>query len=275
MSNNNLASKQELASSFGRAAKSYDEAAHLQKVVGARLLDYLKTHWKGSEPNRMVDLGCGTGFFAESLVESFGPANLVCLDISEDMLTFTSQRIDKLDIDVASAFLVSDAERLGIQSSSVELIFSSLALQWADDLQRALVEAHRVLKPGGVIAYSTLLDGTLFELKEAWASVDSRKHVNSFLSLDLSVEIARLAGFTLEVSICEDVVLEYDKPIQLMRDLKSIGAHNMAQGRSKGLTGKSKIAKVSDVYEKYRRADGFVPATYRAGYFVLKKGELA
>ena len=271
MSNSNLASKQELASSFGRAAESYDEAAHLQKIVGARLLDYLKANWKSSTPSRLVDLGCGTGFFAGPLVESLGLENLVCLDISEDMLAYASQRIGKLNIDVASSFLVSDAERLGMQSSSVELMFSSLALQWADDLHSALVEAYRVLKPGGVIAYSTLLDGTLFELKRAWASVDSSKHVNDFLTLDFSVEIARLAGFTVEVSICEEVVLKYDKPIQLMRDLKSIGAHNMSQGRSKGLTGKSRIAKVCSVYEQYRQADGYVPATYKAGYFVLKK----
>jgi malonyl-CoA O-methyltransferase len=57
----------------------------------------------------------------------------------------------------------------------------------------------------------------------------------------------------------------YSDTTALMRDLKAIGAHNVTAGRSRGLTGKSRMQQMRSAYERFRR-DGRLPATYEIVY---------
>lgn len=279
MDNHNVDSKEHLASSFGRAALSYDRSAHLQKTVGHELCERLSRLMAAPNhlrPSVLLDLGCGTGFFGERLFEEFAPKTLVFGDISIDMLQCALARVESwrpgLKNERAKVFGIQlDAEQPGLADGSIDLVFSSLALQWAQDLDRALGQICDTLVDDGVLAFSTLLDGTLAELKTSWAAVDQQRHVNEFLCFDDHITAAKGAGYVIEHAEERDVVLSYDKPLQLMKDLKAIGAHNISTGRPKALMGKSKLGAVLAAYEQYRRADGTVPATYRVGYFIMRK----
>jgi len=72
-------------------------------------------------------------------------------------------------------------------------------------------------------------------------------------------------GFSDTVMEREDVTVTYRQVADLMRDLKTIGAHNSAAARPPGLTGKGRLATVIANYEMYRR-DGFLPATHEVIY---------
>ena len=65
---------------------------------------------------------------------------------------------------------------------SFDLVFSSLMLQWCDDLDAVFTEIARVLNPGGLLLFSTFGPGTLAELREAWARERRapNNHVNHF-----------------------------------------------------------------------------------------------
>jgi len=63
----------------------------------------------------------------------------------------------------------------------------------------------------------------------------------------------------------EQVTLTYADVETLMRELKAIGAHNVATGRSRGLTGRRTLEDVRRRYEKLRR-DGRLPATFEVVY---------
>lgn len=279
MDNVNIDSKQHLASSFGRAAESYDRSAHLQKMVGHALCDQLQRSFSSVEsrhPHTLLDLGCGTGFFGQRLFEEFSPQVLVFGDISLEMLNCAMRRADVWSKEVEGnppiiKGLQLDAEKLGLYCNSIDLIFSSLALQWVEDLTEALAQVHQALSNGGRIAFSTLLDGTLHELKGSWATVDAHRHVNDFLGFEQHTKASKDLGFVIELAEQQEVVLPYEKPIQLMKDLKAIGAHNISSERPKALMGKSKLNAVLKAYEQYRRPDGMVPATYNVGYFILRK----
>jgi len=283
MFSSNVDSKQHLASSFGRAAESYDRSAHLQKLVGHALCDRFKSIFDSrglARPSYFLDLGCGTGYFSQRLLEAFDPQTLVLGDISKDMLHCALERSKQWSVEQGVqarahnySILVCqlDAENLGFAESSIDLIFSSLALQWAGDLSGVMGHVRHCLREDGLIAFSTLLDGTLAELKSAWARVDDQQHVNEFLLFEDHLKAAEENGLTIEFAEQVDVVLPYDKPLQLMKDLKAIGAHNISSERPKALMGKSKLNGVLRAYEQYRRLDGTVPATYRVGYFVLRK----
>lgn len=275
MDNRNVDSKQHLASSFGRAAQSYDRSAHLQKTVGHELCNSL-AELSLQRPDVLLDLGCGTGFFGERLSEDFDPKRLVFGDISAEMLQCALSRVHAwragaLNKGSQVVGVQIDAEQLGLAAESVDLVFSSLALQWAQSLEGALQQIKDVLVDDGVLAFSTLLDGTLAELKASWATVDQQRHVNEFLHFDDHLRIANRTGYTVEYSEVKDVILSYDRPMQLMKDLKAIGAHNISTARPKALMGKSKLNSVLTAYEQYRRTDGSVPASYRVGYFILRK----
>lgn len=78
-------------------------------------------------------------------------------------------------------WLNADAEQLPVPDNSTDLIFSNLMIQWSTRPELVLAECQRILKPGGILAISTLLAGTLEELKQAWAYADpGRPHVNRF-----------------------------------------------------------------------------------------------
>ena len=277
--NKNVDSKLHLASSFGRAAQSYDHSAQLQKTVGHDLCDRLSRSMvdlRLKRPSVLLDLGCGTGYFGQRLFEEFDPKHLVFGDISEQMLQCALSRVDSWrtgseGVNSRVSGLQLDAEQLGLTAGSVDLVFSSLALQWAQDLESALQQIKGAIADEGVLAFSTLLDGTLAELKASWATVDKQRHVNEFLHFDDHMRLANSLGFSVEHAEVSDVVLSYGKPIQLMKDLKAIGAHNISSNRPKVLMGKSKLSAVLAAYENYRREDGSVPATYRVGYFILRK----
>src|SRR5262245_25432746 len=61
------------------------------------------------------------------------------------------------------------------------------------------------------------------------------------------------------------IQLTYTDTLELMRDLKAIGAHNVTAGRSRGLMGRSRLARFQAAYETYRH-DNRVPATYEVIY---------
>jgi malonyl-CoA O-methyltransferase len=138
-------------------------------------------------------------------------------------------------------------------------------LQWCNDLNAALAEVRRVLKPSGFFTFSTFGPDTLKELRAAWSAADGYSHVNRFLDMhDVGDALAR-NGLMEPVLDVDRVQLTYPDALALMRDLKAIGAHNVTSGRARGLTGKARLRKMTEAYESFRR-EGRLPATYEVVY---------
>jgi malonyl-CoA O-methyltransferase len=244
--------------SFSRAAASYDAAAVLQAQVRNELLDRLDL--VKLEPEVVMDLGAGTGHATLELKRRYRGSRVVAADLAEGMLREAGRRQSLLRrFDRVGA----DAAALPLRDGSVDLIFSSLMLQWCPDPDAVLRECRRVLKPGGLLTFTTLGPDTLVELRRAWLAADaSHPHVNTFLDMhDLGDALVR-AGLAEPVMDVERYTLTYDEVRGLMRDLKAIGAHNAATGRPKGLTGKRTLGRMIEAYETFRREDGRLPATY-------------
>ncbi|WP_347331778.1 malonyl-ACP O-methyltransferase BioC [Marinimicrobium locisalis] len=257
--------KRRVAHSFSRAAGSYDSVARLQRAVGETLLNQLgKVAPAGAE--RVLDLGCGTGYFAERLSQRLPEVQLIGLDIAEGMLSFA-----RSERSVPAVWLCADAEALPLANNSVDLAFSSLAVQWCEHLPSLFGELWRVLRPGGQIVFSTLGPRTLWELKSAWQAVDGYVHVNRFSAQTSVTSALEGAGFSKVVHETEERVLAYDSLSDLTRELKALGAHNVNRGQPEGLTGRQKVMALKSAYEGFRREDGRLPASYEVFYIRATK----
>lgn len=100
-------------------------------------------------------------------------------------------------------------------------------MQWCDDLRAALGELYRVVRPGGSVAFSTLLADSLPELNQAWQAIDDRPHANRFLS-EAAVREA-LSGLRASGEV-HQISLPFVDALSAMRSLKGIGATHLHQG---------------------------------------------
>jgi malonyl-CoA O-methyltransferase len=243
---------------FGRAAATYEAHAVLQAEVGARLLDRLDGI--ALAPERVLDVGSGPGRGSEVLRARFPGASVVALDVALPMLRAAALRGPP-----AFARVGGDAQALPFADASIDLVHSNLCLQWCDDPGLAIAEFARVLKPGGLLLFTTFGPATLHELRTAFASADATPHVGRFVDMHDIGDALLTTGFRDPVLERDDFTLTYADALTLMRELRAIGATNADAKRQRTLTGKAHLKRVVDAYEAFR-IDGVLPATYEVVY---------
>jgi malonyl-CoA O-methyltransferase len=262
--------------SFGRAANTYDAAAILQKQVREEMLSRLDL--VKLTPQVILDAGCGTGAASHALQKRFAKSQVVSLDFALPMLQKTRntggdiglvRQIKTLLGGAKQSLICADIESLPLASASASLVWSNLAIQWCNDLDIALQEFHRVLQPEGLLMFSTFGPDTLKELRIATRGKDTGEgsftSVSRFIDMhDIGDALVR-AGFSAPVLDVELFTLTYDDVKSVMRDLKSIGAHNATDGRARGLLGRGFLQNLESNYEQFR-VDGKLPATFEVVY---------
>ena len=265
MSNDYALDKRTLRRSFERAAATYDGAAVLQDEICRRMLsrlEYIKL-----EPAAVLDAGCGTGNAVAGLLARYPRARLIALDIAFEMVRRAGARQPwwrkllerRLDV------VCGDVESLPLAAARLDLAWSNLALQWSSEPQRACSELARVLKPGGLLMFSSFGPDTLKELRAAYQGADRHTHVHRFIDMHDVGDMLVQCGFADPVMDMETVTMTYAGVRDLMRDLKAIGASNATLGRPPALSGKSLLARVTQHYEAFRR-EGRLPATFEVVY---------
>lgn len=262
-----LVDKRQMRNAFQRAATGYDAAAVLQREIAERLLARLDLIRLA--PARILDAGCGTGYCTRALARRYPRAQVLGLDIAAAM---TAQARTARPTHTIlgrwrrrDRYVCGDAESLPLASASVDMVFSSLAVQWCDP-EVVFAEFLRVLRPGGLLMFASFGPDTLRELRNAWAKVDNTPHVHGFIDMHDIGDTLMRAQFADPVMDMEHITLTYQDVVSVMRDLKAIGAHNVARGRSTGLLGRQRYARFVEAYESQRRADGRIPATYEVVY---------
>lgn len=246
--------------SFNRAAPNYDTHAVLQQEVQQRTLKKLDPI--RITPQRVLDLGCGTGAGVLQLNKRFARAQVIGGDFAEQMVRIARNKRRWWQ---KRPYLVMDAHDLPMADDTVDLVYSSLTLQWSLNLDRVLTECQRVLRPGGLLLFSSLGPDTLMEMRQVSAQVDGHSRVNAFFDMhDVGDAMVR-AGFESPVLDVDRITMTYQTLPELARDLKGIGAHNVTQGRLRGMTSRQRWQKLEQTYEQFRR-DGQLPATYEVFY---------
>ena len=246
-----------LRRSFGRAAPAYAAVAALQREVEARLLEQL--HYLDDRvPARVLDLGSGPGRAAGALKKRWPMAEVVAVDAALPMLR---------EVPKHTRFwrpvrrVCADVSRLPFADRSADVLFSNLCLQWVDDLPAALAEFRRVLRPDGLLLFSTFGPATLSELRDAYLQAGEVPPLSPFAQIQQVGDALLAAGFRDPVLDRDLFTLTYPDARALMHELRTLGAGDARVDRPRGLGGRARLQRVKDAYEPLRR-DGVLPSTW-------------
>jgi malonyl-CoA O-methyltransferase len=250
--------RRRLRYSFGRAAPGYAEVAVLQREVESRLLEQLDV-LEARVPACVLDVGSGPGRASTLMKGRWPKSEVVALDIALPMLR--QVRAPRFWRPVRK--VCGEAGALPLADGSVDLLFSSLCLQWVPDLPGALAEFRRVLRPGGLLLFSTFGPDTLVELREAYLAAGERHPpLSPFAAIQQVGDALVAAGFRNPVLERESFLLTYSDAMALLRELRAIGANDARRQRPRGLGGKARQARMLAAYEARRGLDGRLPSTW-------------
>ena len=251
---------------FDAKAELYESSAILQREVCDRMLERLNL--VKMEPQCIVDVGAGTGWGVKGLMKHYGSAQVIALDLSVAMLNKSKKKGSWFR---KPKLVCGDAESLALADSSVDIVFSSLMLQWCD-AEKVFQEFYRILKPGGLLMFSSFGPDTLKELRHSWKQVDDKIHVNEFVDMHDLGDALLMNKFAEPVMDMDVMTLTYQNAKDVMMDLKNIGANTPVKNSSHGLVTPRKLQRVLDAYEGFR-VEAVVPATYEVVYGHAWKSE--
>lgn len=244
---------------FDQAAATYDAAADVQREVCDRLGAYLMQCGVPLEPTAILDAGCGTGYGARWLEQRWPQARLTLLDFAPAMLAAARPRCP------AAELICADIEALPVLPQSFDLYWSSLAWQW-NDPGRCLVEAERVLKPGGILAVTTLGTANFPELRQAFSEIDGYSHTLTIPSSERLLTACQAAGWQVHVWQQQSVCRYYPDARTVLRSVKEVGAHEVERRRPT-LLSRAAWQAITARYERLRQPAG-LPLTYDAVWLI-------
>ncbi len=229
-----------------RARATFRDAAFLHERVVADLADRLEAIPRPFP--RVLALG-GGGLFSEEVR-------------ARPELSARIGAILEADLDFI------DPEQLPFAPNSFELIVSSLALHWINDLPGALIQLRLALKPDGLLLASLFGGETLHELRLSLIEAESEltggagPRVSPFADLQDIAGLLQRAGFALPAADRDVVTVRYGEPMRLLADLRAMGETSALRERSPRALSRRILARAFEIYSERYSEDGRVRATF-------------
>ena len=208
-----------LRARLDRAAPGYPEADFLKRRAAEDAVARLEAIMRDFP--LAVDLGARTGAFREALAQSDAASRvglLVEADLSQRMLAGRG-----------GSRIVIDEERLPFAFGKLDLVVSTLALHWTNDVVGALIQIRRALKPDGLFIGSLFGGATLTELRHSLVEAEieiyggAGQRVSPFADAYDAAGLLQRSGFALPVADVDRVTVRCDHPLKLIADLRAMG----------------------------------------------------
>jgi SAM-dependent methyltransferase len=167
--------------------------------VAKSIAHYLKARDPGFEPQRLLDLGCTVGGNLLPYLEVFPDCEAYGIDVCAPLLRYAHARAESLGL--AVHYSQQNAEHTDFADDSFDIVCSSFFLHEHSIAvtRRVFKEAHRILKPGGIMVHMELPPDSettpYYSFYLNWdAYYNNEPHYAAFRALDLHKEVLR-AGF--------------------------------------------------------------------------------
>jgi NADH dehydrogenase [ubiquinone] 1 alpha subcomplex assembly factor 5 len=165
--------------------------------------------------------------------------------------------------------VLGDEEALPFADESFDLVIAPLTLHFVNDLPGALLQIRRCLKPDGLFIGGMFGGATLLELRRAWLEAESEisggasPRVAPFADVRDLGGLLQRAGFALPVVDADIMRVRYGSALNLMHELRAMGASNVLADRRRVPVSRTLLMRVSEIYaERFADPDGRVPATF-------------
>lgn len=246
-----MINKQLIMYNFNKAANQYLHYADIQKNPALKIHSLIENQL--SDSLFVLDLGSGPGTFSH-LKKPIVNTNIILYDLSLSMLKYAANNHH------CGNLINGDAELLPFKDSCFNLIISNLMFQWINNKRQALNEISRIMLPGGTFVCSSLITPSLWQLKNAWATIDNKNHALNFLNRDEYKILYQEAGFEIIQLQQWSNTLFFASYYELLYHFKNTGT-NIPKNDSRGLGGINLLKEISKSYEKFRTNEG-LPLTY-------------
>jgi SAM-dependent methyltransferase len=248
-----------LRARLDRAAPGYASADFLKRRAAEDAVFRLEAIMR--EFPVAVDLGARNGAFRNALAASDAAAKVGVL-IEADLSTAMLAGRD-------GPRLIADEERLPFAYGKLDLVVSTLALHWTNDVVGALIQIRRALKPDGLFIGALFGGATLTELRHSLVEAEieltggAGSRVSPFADAYDAAGLLQRAGFALPVADVDKVTVRYAHPLKLLADLRAMGETSvLAERHPKPLT-RQVLGRAFEIYvQKFAEPDGRIPATF-------------
>jgi len=225
--------------------------------------DFLLNHVAGELADRLsmvlrrFEIGVDLGTPGEAVRAALGKLDVVGTIVGADVIAR------------GKPFVIADDEALPFRDASLDLVVSGLALHFANDVPGVLAQIRRALKPDGLFVAALFGGDTLTELRQAFAQAESEvdggvsPRVAPFADLRQLGALLQRAGFALPVIDLERVTARYDSAVDLMHDLRRMGATNPLVARRRLPLRRNTLMRMADIYaRRFADSDGRIRASF-------------
>ena len=250
--------KEKLKRRFSRNARQYDKYAKVQKKMGDVLIEKIKS--TKTQYKNILEIGCGTGYVTEILLEHFENSNITAIDIAPGMIDHVKSKISDKRVN----FICADIEEMDLDTN-YDVIVSNATFQWFNKLEGTLKKLVDALSPKGLMCFSTFGENTFIELKKCFQKANSYFNMKdtvypgqSFLSIEHYNKIcANILDKSHTLSFMDTYEYEYFNCCKdFLYSIKKIGANNSQ--KSPNIIHPNFIDKVIEIYDKDYRKDNAI-----------------
>ncbi|HWE76501.1 MAG TPA: methyltransferase domain-containing protein [Stellaceae bacterium] len=165
--------------------------------------------------------------------------------------------------------LTIDLEALPFAPGSFDLVTSSLAFHWVNDLPGTLLQLRHILKPDGLLLINLFAGETLESLRVALLEAESEiengasPRISPFADPRDLAGLLQRAGFALPVVDSDRVTVDYPDAWKLMRDLRAMGETNATALRHRHFSRRATMLRAAEIYrERFGNTEGRIPAEF-------------
>ena len=253
--------KNTVRTNFSKNAESYDDNASVQKKCAERLVDIIDLEYF----SKMLEVGCGTGFYTGVLKKKFPDSDITAIDIAKDMIEVARKKMGGHGVN----FEVSDGEELSGRER-FELITSNSSFQWFGNLERTFSGFREVLTSGGVLCFSMYGPETFCEFRDVLETHLGKGRWLSASQFSSAREVEELLKRHFDdVEIFEEkFTVDFLSIWDFLQNIKKTGARG--EGISGGFLGKYTLKEMEKTYiEKF----GGIVATHHVMFCRAKARE--
>lgn len=252
----------QVAENFGRSVSDYHKQAEVQKEVADRLIASLEPWRDILPPGPILEVGCGTGFVTQGLVDLYPKREKIITDLSEQMVDFCKERFKSAE---NISFHSLNAEELEADESTYAMTVCGFAAQWFKDPALTLGRMIEATQPGGLLLASFPGNESFPEWKKHCRDLGIPFTGNALP--DTEEMVVKMSTGPVQVDYYEDTITQsFPSAADFFRHLKTIGAATHKSGRSLNASEMKML-----INHWNSQGEGNITVSYHAVFLAVKR----